>query len=87
MSSPPPAASVPGLQDKWRPLCVGVCVCFDPPVLAVNMASVEEERLGQLAALSGKHAAAPLRAINTHLCQPHYWCLFIHARPRQIPPH
>lgn len=30
------------------------------------MASVEEERLGQLAALSGRHAAAPLHAKSLH---------------------
>lgn len=50
-----------------------VCVLI-PPVFAVNMASIEEERLGQLAGLSGRHAAAPLRAkslraIYTHLAR------------------
>lgn len=58
-----------------------VFVCFDPPVFAVNMEIVEEERLGQLVGLSGKHAAAALHAIYTHLYQTHYCCGFIHARP------
>ena len=68
------------------------CVCCDPLQYSLSTWRVfEEERLGQLSRqwkVCGRPPACQISVCYLYSpCQDHFWCLFIHALPRQMPPH